>query len=546
MSALRGYQAEGIEAVYGAWSRGLRRVGVSLPTGTGKTHMMAEIGRREVVGGGHPTMFLLHRDTLVDQTAAKLRATLPHGTSVGVVKAERNEVGARVLIASVHTLRGANRRAMLPRIGTCVVDEAHVSVSPTYRSVFDHIGAFEVDGARLVGFSATWQRGDGVGLGDVWQDVVYSRTIKWATANGHLVRPRGIQVGEGVDLEGVPVKRDGDYREAELGQAVMLEDLRDTVVRGALRFGGDRPGVLFAPTVASAEYFAAALTGAGLRTEGIYHDTSPAERRRRFADHQAGRTRILSTCTALAEGWDSPHTGVLHLLRPMRKASQGLFVQIAGRILRPWPGKHDALILDYVGALDEVELRGAVDLSPTRHRATDLEGLVELTEPALDADEYEEPTGDGRVVRRRQTSREVELFAGTSVAWQTTPDGIPFVACGDRFVFVVPTPTGWSVGECATYTHVGGRFLAEGLDAQDALEVAADHAEATGRALSSRAASWRRREPSSGMVSLALQLGLEPERKRQGELSAEIDMVVASRTLRPLAEWSAAQMHETE
>lgn len=539
MSDLRDYQRQALDALYDGWVAGGRRLGVSLPTGVGKTRIMCHVGRREVEAGGPPVLYLLHRDTLVEQTAATLRATCP-GASVGVVKARRDEVGARLIVASVHTLRSEARRRRLPRVGKVVVDEAHVSVSRTYRDVYEHVGAFREGGADLAGFSATWSRSDGAGLGDVWERVVFRRSIEWAVERGHLVRPRGVQVGDGLDLAGVPVSRaTGDYRDEDLGPAVMLEELRDLVVRAALRFGAGRPGVLFAPTVASAEYFGDALRAAGVPAAGIYHDVGPHERARRFADHRAGRLAVLTTVTALAEGWDCPPASVGYMLRPTRH--QGRFVQEVGRLLRPWPGKDGALVLDFVGLLDDLDLRSAVCLDRTSFAVRDDAGDLGLVEPPEEAEE--ERGSDGRVVRRRRQSREVELFAGTRVLWQRTDRGVPFVGCGDRLVFVVAVGDGWSVGECPSYTAEGGRWLAEGLEAADALEVAAERAEEAGGAVSRRSARWRGAAPSAAQLSLARDLGvpeaLDP-RATRGELSAAIDRAQASRTLRRVAEWAEA------
>lgn len=534
MSALRDYQEQGVEAVYSAWARGLRRVGTDMATGLGKTHMMCEVARREVAAG-HRVAVVLHRDTLVDQTVTRLRAHLDPGTSVGVVKAERNEVGARVLVCSVHSLRSPSRLATLPELRTVIVDEAHVSVSPTYMRLFGHLRAWDTDGARLAGYSATWSRSDATGLGDVWQEIVFSRNIRWGTRHGKLVRPRGIQVGDGVDLAGVRVSRaTDDYRESDLERVVMLEEIRDLVVAGALRHAADRPGVLFAPTIASAEYFAEALTEAGLRTEGIYATTPPALRRRRFAEHREGSLRVLSTCTALAEGWDAPWCSAAHYVRPMRH--KGLFVQTAGRVLRPWPGKADALLLDYVGVLDDLDLCAEVDLSVTR------ETVVGDELPDLVPKEAE-PVRRERTVRRRRVDLEVELFAGTSVQWLKGPEGLPFVPCGDVLVALVEGPRGWNVaevdaGQGALTGRPSGRWVAEGLSSDAALEVGSDRAEELGEHLSHRAASWRRGAPSDKQVAHARALGLSTEGLTKGQVSDVISISRAGRALGPLVSWS--------
>jgi superfamily II DNA or RNA helicase len=523
---LRDYQREAVDAIYGFWSKGGRRGGTSLPTGTGKTEIMGEVARREAEHG--PVMIVLHRQTLVEQTAARLRGLLDPGTSIGVVKAERNEVGARVLVCSVQSLRPSRLRT-LPGVRTCIVDEAHVSVSPTYMRLFHHLGVFEPRGARLAGYSATWSRSDSTGLGDVWEEIVYSRGIKWAIEHGHLVQPRGIQVGDGVDLADVRRAADGDYREGDLERVVMLEEIRDLVVAGALRHAADRPGVLFAPTILAAEYFAEGLTEVGLRTEGIYASTPPGTRRQRFAAHRDGSVRILSTCTALAEGWDAPWCSAAHYVRPMRH--KGLFVQTAGRSLRPWPGKRDALLLDYVGVLDDLSLTSAIDLSVTRESA---EG--EPIEAPDEEEEDREPEQRERTVRRRRVDLEVELFAGTTVQWLNSPVGLPFVDCGDALVALVEGPEGWNVAEVA---HGGpaGRWLAEGLDSEAALEMASERAERS--ALPSvRGTAWRRRRPSEAQMREVRALGEWRPGLNRGQCRDLILMSQSGQLLASLARWS--------
>lgn len=546
--SLRGYQQEAITALEKDFAAELDCLGISLPTGTGKTHIMTELGKRGAddvapFDGPGRVLYLLHRDTLIEQTAAKLRQYCTPGTSIGILKAARNETGAKIIVASIHSLRNESRRAKLPPIKLVIVDEAHVSVSATYRAVFDQLGIGKPDGPKMVGFSATWTRSDDTGLGDVWQKISYSRTIKWAVQNKHLVPPRAIQVGQGVDLSEVRVSRStGDYREDDLGKAVMLEELRDSVVAAMHRHGAGRPAALFAPTVEAADYFGEALNNAGIRSEGLYGETSPAVRRQRFAAHREGTTHVLTTCTALAEGWDCPPCSLILLVRPIRH--EGLFVQIFGRALRPWPGKSDALLLDFVRATDDLKLRNAVSLSETSYREAD-DGLQEM----LDDVEREPRERNGKPIRQRKSSYEVELFAGTSVQWLMGPSGIPFVPLGKSgLCFIVESLSGWHVVECdGTWAPVGrpvGKFIYSDLPAQDdALELASEYAEEHGQYVAQRGAAWRAGTPSEAQKEYAREVfGLDPELFSRGALSDEISVRRASSILNYFAQWSRSQL----
>lgn len=537
---LRPYQIEARHALDAFYARGGLSGGVSLPTGTGKTRIMVSQANDEALDYSDPrrVAVVVDRDVLVEQTEATLRKLVHPGLSIGVVKAGRNELGARILVISIHTMRSPKRLAQIPPLKLAIVDEAHMSVSPTYLKFFEHIGANKPGGARLAGYTATWTRSDSTGLGDVWQEVVFSRTIGWAIANGFLVHPRAIQLGEGVDLTEVRTKgRDGDYREADLGKAVMLEDLRDTMVAGVLKHGLGRPGVLFAPTIESAEYFGDGLRSAGIPTEGIYGELSTGDRRARHARHASGQTAILTTCTALAVGWDHPPASLGILLRPIRH--EGLFVQIAGRLLRTSPdtGKTDALLLDCVRATDDVKLRNAIDLSTSVHR--DVGELEEVVIPA-------EPVTRERIVQRRKGSYEVEIVAGRSVAWLVGPSGIPFIPLNDKeILFVVQDIGGWHVchytGKTAPDGNPDGKFLETNLDYELATEYAAIIAEDMGARR--RAPSWRRGRPSERAIEAAYRKGIHDAGSMdQGELSDAFSVQASRQCLGYFARWSAARL----
>lgn len=519
MSALRSYQVEALAALNAFYAKGGRSGGVSLPTGTGKTRIMIAQADAEAADDSDPrrVAIIVDRDVLVEQTEATLRKFLHPSISIGVVKAARNELGARVLVISVHTMRSAKRLAQLPPIKLAIVDEAHMSVSPTYIRLFERIGANSPSGARLSGFSATWTRSDDTGLGDVWQEIVFRRSIAWAINKGHLVKPRAIQLGEGVDLTDVrTLGKDGDYRESDLGKAVMLEDLRDTMVAGVLKHGGDRPGVLFAPTVESAEFFGDGLRAAGIATEGIYGTVAGGERRARHGRHGSGATRILTTCTALAVGWDHPPASLGILLRPIRH--EGLFVQMAGRLLRTSPetGKTDALLLDCVRATDDVRLRNAIDLSKTVQRTTaDVDELEEVVPT--------EPVTRERIVHRRKGSYEVEIVSGASVPWLVGPSGIPFVMVGGTgMVFVIEDVNGFHVGHYRGHSDPQGnplgRFVYSDEGRDNAMDLAAEYAD---RLLSSGALTH-----TGGL-------------RQRSDASREMDR---RRVLGYFARWSAARL----
>ena len=115
--------------------------------------------------------------------------------------------------------------------------------------------------------------------------------------------------------------------------------------------------MLFAPTVEMAYEMAAALNAEGISADG---KTPLDERRRILADHARGDVQVVCNCAVLTEGWDAPWCSAAVIARPT--SSSGLYVQMAGRVLRTHPGKRDALIIDVVGVTGKHRLAGLVDL----------------------------------------------------------------------------------------------------------------------------------------------------------------------------------------
>jgi len=135
----------------------------------------------------------------------------------------RVAAGDRVVIASLPTLkRGESARITDPDpadFHLVVVDEAHHAVAPTYRRVFDHCGLFAPESRRLlVGFTATPRRGDNKGVGDVFREIAFRKTLPEMFADGFRCPVRGWQVASGVDLDGVRT-RHGDFVESDLVRA---------------------------------------------------------------------------------------------------------------------------------------------------------------------------------------------------------------------------------------------------------------------------------------------------------------------------------------
>jgi superfamily II DNA or RNA helicase len=211
---LRPYQEEAIAAIERALERGIRRPLIVLPTGCGKTCVFASLIARR----GGSALVLAHREELLRQAAQKIAIADPTlALGVGFIAAERDDVGAPVVVASVQTLAQTRRLKRLPQqFDTIVVDECHHATARSYRRILAHLDPSPL----IVGVTATPQRSDGKLLGEVWDEIVYQRAIAEMIRAGYLTDVRGIRVGlEQINLDQV-AQSGGDYQADALGAAL--------------------------------------------------------------------------------------------------------------------------------------------------------------------------------------------------------------------------------------------------------------------------------------------------------------------------------------
>lgn len=311
------------------------------PTGAGKTVIAAEMIRRASEKGS-TIYFLAHRTELIDQCSEKLSMSgVKHSTIVASGRGfdSRNPVQ----VASKDTLHSWFRRGRLPdeSPSLVVVDECHRSVAKTYSDIMNAWSQ-----SRIVGLTATPYRGDGKGLGREYDAIVVVAQIHELIRDGALVKPR-IFVGDPPDLAGVRT-RGGDYMEKDLGEALNTPTLVGNVVDSWLKHAADRPTIVFAATIAHSLALTERFQAIGIRAEHADGSFKPEERARIVADFRAGKIQVLSNCQLFTEGFDATACSAVVLARPTK--STGLYLQMAGRALRPHPGKSDCVVVDLAGA----------------------------------------------------------------------------------------------------------------------------------------------------------------------------------------------------
>lgn len=359
MSTLRAYQAECVDAVTQAWVDGVQRPAVVLATGTGKTVIMSHLVSRAVRHQRRRPLILVHRDELVTQTVEKLAAVDP-ALKVGIIKAERHETDADVVVGSVQSLirrLGTGKRSVAPdRFNFLLVDECHHASAKSYLDILEHFGAMKADSpAVALGVTATLARADGSALGHVWQEVVYEYGAPAAINDGWLVMPHAKRAVVDVNLSGLRVKH-GDYSDADLSARLIRSGSRiaEVILSEAMNeHGRIRRGIVFAPTVACAEMWLTDFQDAGIRSRIVTGDTPREIRRAVYQSTHDGHNDMIISVMVLTEGFDLPSVEVAVIGRPTK--SKPLYTQMIGRVLRPSPatGKRNALILDVCGVMQD-------------------------------------------------------------------------------------------------------------------------------------------------------------------------------------------------
>ena len=344
---LRKYQDESYNGIRKSLMAGKKRPVLVLPTGGGKSPVGAAI-IKAVLSRGKRALFLVHRRILVFQ----MRDTLQDhfGITPGIIMSKvSSDLSAPVQLASIPTL---NRRLDLEDLmhndfyvdaDVVLIDECHRAVSTSSKGITDLY-----DDKIFIGFTATPCRGDGRGLGEVFDDLVIGPSVKELTDQGFLCPVRYYVPGS-IDLKGVKIAM-GDFQAKALAEKLIKKKLIGDIVENWLKLGENRKTLVFCVNVAHAIAVCDAFREAGINTEVLHARNSDDERDKVFEDMEAGRTKVICNVMLYTEGLDVPSISCISNARPTK--SLGLFRQMGGRGLRVEEGKKDLIYLDHANSID--------------------------------------------------------------------------------------------------------------------------------------------------------------------------------------------------
>ncbi len=349
---LRPYQREAVDAVWNHIAKSNSNPAVVLPTGSGKTHVIAEICRAAVQDWGGRVIVLAHVKELLEQAAGKLQGVAPD-LPIGVYSAGlgRRDLGYAVTIAGIQSIY--QRAHDLGPMDLVIVDEAHL-IPPDGEGMYRRFltDARDLcDHQRVIGLTATPYRmktGTICGPDTILNEVCFEASVRELIAGGYLCPLRSRAGKSLADTSDLHV-RGGEFIAGEVENLMNTQGLVESACAEIVAATIERNAVLiFASGVAHGEHVQAILKEQhGVECGFVCGQTPASQRDETIARFKAGDLKYLANVNVLTTGFDAPNVDCVALLRPT--LSPGLYYQMVGRGFRLHPDKADCLVLDFGG-----------------------------------------------------------------------------------------------------------------------------------------------------------------------------------------------------
>lgn len=332
--SLRDYQQSAVRRVIEAWTC-RRSVLVQMPTGTGKTRVLAAIVGDELEAGGAAedggVWIIAHRRELVGQINTTVRQFL---------------AGRRIKVCSVQWLaRHLNDISHRPRL--IVIDEAHHALADTYRELWRRYPE-----AKKLGMTATPCRMNRRGFTDLFDTLITSDSIAdfirkgWLSAFDYVsirTDSEDQRIIDGLKKRGT----DGDYQIKEMNAVLNRRPTIERLYESVRQYADGKKGIVYAISISHARNIAAYYNNKGVNAVAIDSRTPAKERKRLVEDFKQGRIQVLVNVDVFSEGFDCPDVEFIQLARPTLSLAK--YLQQVGRGLRRTDGKESCMLIDNVG-----------------------------------------------------------------------------------------------------------------------------------------------------------------------------------------------------
>jgi DNA repair protein RadD len=353
MIELRPYQRRTIDELYAWFERNAGNPCLVLPTGAGKSHIVAAICADALQKWPETRILMLtHVKELIEQNQEKMLQHWPNAP-LGIYSASMGKRQIEpITFAGIQSVR--TKADLLGHVDLVLVDECHLinhKEQGGYRTLLTQLKLINPM-LRVIGLTATpYRLGHGM-ITDapaLFDALIEPVTIEQLIAQGYLSTLRSKVTQSKLNVDGVH-KRGGEYIEAELQAAVDTDHNNHAVVREAISRAADRKAWLFfCSGVKHAERVCEALQEHGIKAACVTGETPKLIREKMLADFKTGKLQALTNANVLTTGFDHSAIDLIAMMRPTM--SPGLYVQMAGRGLRPSPGKADCLVLDFAGVV---------------------------------------------------------------------------------------------------------------------------------------------------------------------------------------------------
>lgn len=426
---LREYQQEALTEVFRELQAGIHRQLIVLPTGAGKTIVMAAIAKTF----NKKTLLLAHREELITQAVEKFQLFWP-GVDIGVCMAERDETDHQIVIGSVQSCSRPKRLEKLQDLGfdVMMIDEAHHSTSDSYQSIINACGFSNGTSKLLIGVTATPARGDKHPLGDTFDKISFSRSIGTMIRAGYLSPVVGRKILTNFVLERIRTQN-GDFAISELSEAVNTPERNAFIVNKFQEYAPARKGIAFCCDVLHCQDLAAAFNKQGISAAAVWGDMTSECRQNALNDLKNGKIQVATSCGVLCEGYDEPSISTVIMARPTK--SPGLYIQCAGRGLRLWPGKQDCLVLDFSDQGHNLD--SIMSLSSVVPEAANIKDIKEA------AEQREEVDKQPKINVLEEVDREFDILGSARFMWVTIGDEWSLMDDERREIIMSPSAGGF-------------------------------------------------------------------------------------------------------
>ncbi len=412
---LRNYQEEGLEKIQKEFESGTSRQLIVLPTGSGKTILMAAIAKHY----DKKVLILAHRGELLEQAKTKIKLYWPEA-DIGICKAQRNEIDHQIVIGSVQSCCRSKRLKQLREkdFDILMIDEAHHAAASTYQKIINALGFQSKDIQKnklLIGFTATPKRSDKKELGNTFDKITFSKSIEELIKEGYLSPVIGRKILTSFVLKGIKTHM-GDFAIGKLAEAVNTPERNKFVVSKYKTYAQDRKSIAFCVDVQHCKDLAKEFSKQGIKASAIWGAMPEKNRKRILKRLKNGRLSVVTSCNLLTEGFDLPSLDAIVMSRPTK--SKALYIQMVGRGLRTNPGKENCIIFDFTDKHHNIN--NIISLEITIPKACIKKDDTSVDVPRVDLKSLDRtPT----ITVEKEVDKEFNVFGDIKFIWIDIGDG---------------------------------------------------------------------------------------------------------------------------